>query len=77
VARDPQYRDDFFDLLHRQSYAEQIRNDIDSIYLAVEVDRDGRARLASKADPTLRESFEVLCEMVDQFEGIYGYAPEW
>lgn len=70
-------RDDFFDDLNRQAYRTQIRNDIDSIYLSVEIDRNGQARLASKADSSLKESFEVLCEMIDQFEEVYGYAPEW
>lgn len=76
VVRDLVDNDQFFESLNQQSYVDQVRNDIDSLYLAVEVDRDGQPRLASK-DETLTESFSVLSEMLGQYEEIYGFRPEW
>lgn len=78
--------DEFFTSLNREGYMAQIRNDMPELREAVRVDRFGdahlvKSRMASngepEADPHLRESFAVLCEMVDQYEETFGWRPEW
>lgn len=69
--------DEFFETLNRQSYIDQVRNDADALRLAVNVDNGGRAHLAERGDHGLTETFEVLCEMAEQYQEIYGYHPEW
>lgn len=68
--------DRFFDDLNRESYKDQLRNDIDAIYTSIHLDRDGNARLASTAHDAA-ESFDVLNEMLMQYTEVYGQQPEW
>ena len=68
--------DDFFESLNQTHLADQIRNDIDEIDRCLQFTHDGNTRLAS-SDPNVVESFQLLQDMMDQYEGIYGYRPEF
>ena len=68
--------DDFFDTLNQTHLADQIRNDIDEIDRCLQFTHDGSTRLAS-SDPNVMESFALLQDMMDQYEGVYGYRPEF
>jgi hypothetical protein len=68
--------DDFFDALNQTHLADQIRNDIDEIDRSLQFTSDGETRLAS-SDPHVKESFDLLQDMMDQYEGVYGYRPEF
>ena len=76
TVRDLVDQDEFFETLNRQGYREQVRLDIDDIYQGVHVDSSGVAHLGSK-DKNVVESFAVLNEMVEQYEEIFGFRPEW
>ncbi|AVO24963.1 portal protein [Rhodococcus phage Finch] len=68
--------DSFFQLLNRHAYMEQIRNDFDTIESTIRVTASGDAILF-EADSETRQSFDVLAEMIDQYDEIYGFRPEW
>lgn len=68
--------DEFFHLLNRHSYMEQIRNDFDTIESAIRVTASGDAVLFG-ADHETQSSFDVLAEMIDQYDEMYGFRPEW
>ena len=68
--------DGFFESLNQDHVANQIRNDIDEIDRCLQFTHDGETRLAS-SDPNVVESFALLQDMMDQYEGIYGYRPEF
>jgi len=80
TVRDLVENDEFFVSLNRQSYTDQIRADIDSIYPNLEIRGDGSAVLTMTkraASDGTDESFTVLCEMIEQHEEVYGFRPEW
>ena len=68
--------DQFFEALNREHEAEYVRKNVDEVYMSLE-NIVGGVRLGAMASPEAQEAFETIEGMLDQYESIFGFRPDW
>ena len=68
--------DQFFEALNREHEAEYVRKNIDEVYMSLE-SIVGGVRLGAMTSPEAQEAFETIEGMLDQYESIFGFRPDW
>ena len=75
-VRDLVETDQFFEALNREHEAEYVRKNVDEVYMSLE-NVAGGVRLGAIASPQAQEAFEIIEGMLDQYESVFGFRPDW
>lgn len=76
LVKDLVETDEFFTALNRTAEADHIRKHFDEVQMSLE-NIVGGVRLASNASPRAQEVFDTIEGMLDQYELLYDFRPDW
>lgn len=76
LVKDLVETDEFFEALNRESEAEYIRKNVDEVYMSLE-NIVGGVRLSAMASPTVKQAFDTVEGMLDQYELVFDFRPDW
>lgn len=68
--------DEFFEALNREAEAPYVRKHVDEVYMSLE-NIVGGVRLSSMASPVAQEAFDTVEGMLDQYELVFDFRPDW
>ena len=76
LVKDLVETDHFFESINREHEAEYVRKHIDEVQMSLESIAGG-VRLSAMASPTASEVFDTIEGMLDQYEVVYDFRPDW
>lgn len=76
LVKDLVETEEFFEALNRESEAAYVRKHVDEVYMSLE-NIVGGIRLSAMASPVAREAFDTVEGMLDQYELIFDFRPDW